>query len=87
MLPVPTVFAHVVEVAPGLPAQLLFGFSGVGHGDRGITAAPLCDHVRDGMAAGTGKGLDHLQHRVTLPAAEIELQQLIAAAQQGLQGG
>jgi hypothetical protein len=39
------------------------------------------------MAAGAAKGFDHLGPRVTLPSAEIDLQQLIAAAQQGLQGG
>ncbi len=75
-----------VEIAPGLPAQLPFGLGGVGHGDRGITAASFRDHVGDGLATGADKGLDHPEHGVTLAADEIQLQQLITAAQQGLQG-
>jgi hypothetical protein len=43
----------------------------------------LCNHVRDGMATGRAKGLNHLKHGITPTAAEIELQQLIAAAQKG----
>ena len=37
------------------------------------------------MTTGTAKGLDHLQHGVPPPAAEIELEQLISSRQQRVQ--
>ena len=65
-----------MQAGPGWPAQLSFGLAEVSHGD----------HVKDELSTGTTKGLNQFQHGVPPSAAEIELEQLISARQQRIQG-
>ena len=81
LLPVPAVGTHLLDAVLSHPAQFILGLGGVGIALGDIAGAAGIDHIGELLAAGLLKGMDDIQHAVTLAGAQIADEEAAAGLQ------